>query len=181
MRDARTLLAAAAQLYDDPANGLQAAAHAAAWRGFTGGAAWMRRAMGVVRGTEPLGGSRFGWLGAAKYTCAIVVALLVLAVAWRVPALAVSLAVFAFYAIEARMVFVFPLALDGESAPFVASHRLVARTLPCGLATTRVMRIACAMLFCGLCGRGFVRSWCRGCLAVVLWYEDARRVAAVPT
>ena len=46
MRDARTLLAAAAQLYDDPANGLQAAAHAAAWRGFTGGAAWMRRAMG---------------------------------------------------------------------------------------------------------------------------------------
>src|SRR5262249_37135522 len=27
-------------------------------------------------------------------------------------------------------------------------------------------------LFGGLAGRGFLRSWCLGCLAVCLWYED---------
>jgi hypothetical protein len=30
------------------------------------------------------------------------------------------------------------------------------------------------MLLGGLAGRGFVRSWCLGCLAVCLWYEDLR-------
>jgi predicted MPP superfamily phosphohydrolase len=30
------------------------------------------------------------------------------------------------------------------------------------------------MLFGGLVGRGFLRCWCLGCLAVCLWYEDLR-------
>jgi hypothetical protein len=179
VRDARDLLLAAEQIYDEPANGLQAAARAATWRAFGGSAAWMRSAMAIVRGHLPGGKPSPEWLGAFKYAIAVVAASLVGALLWRLPLLALPAAVVTFYFVEVRMVFVFPLALDGEPAPFVASHRLVARTLPAGLATVRVMRIAARMLFGGFMGRGFVRSWCVGCLAVVLWYEDARQSLSV--
>jgi hypothetical protein len=180
MRDTRTLWAAAAQLYDEPGNGLQASSRVAARRGFRGGAAWMRSAMSVVRGSAPLGDARFAQLGFCKYTLATLAALLVLAALWRQPMLAVPAAIFAFYLVEARMVFVFPLALDGEVCPFRTSHQLLRRTLPPIVATARVMSIAARMLLGGFVGRGFVRSWCVGCLAVVLWYEDARETSLVP-
>jgi hypothetical protein len=180
MRDARTLLADATRLYDEPGNDLQAAARAAFRGGFAGGADWMRRAMGVVRGRQPAGRAPFGWLGVVKYTCASLAALLVLAVLWRLPALALPAAIVTFYAVELRMLFVFPCALDGEPAPFAASRRLATRTLPPGVPTARLPRIVARMLFGGLAGQGFLRSWCIGCLAVVLWYEDARRGAEVP-
>ena len=179
MRDARALLADAAQLYDEPGNGLQEASRAALWSGFEGGAGWMRSALGIVRGREPAGRAPFGWLGIVKYACAGLAALLVFAVLWRVPALALPAAIVTFYAIEARLQFVFPCALDGASAPFAASRRLVSRTSRPGVATARLMRIASRMLLGGLAGLGFVRSWCIGCLAVLLWYEDARRAAEV--
>jgi predicted MPP superfamily phosphohydrolase len=35
-----------------------------------------------------------------------------------------------------------------------------------------VLPLACTMLFGGLAGRGFLRSWCLGCLAICIWYED---------
>lgn len=174
MRDARVLWADAARLYDESGNGLQAAARAALWSGFAGGAGWMRTALGIVRGSEPPGRARFGRLGIGKYACAGLAALLVLAALAPLPALALPAAIVAFYAVEAHLLFVFPCALDGERAPFAASRSLVARTSGAGVATARVIRIAARMLFGGLAGLGFVRSWCIGCLAVVLWYEDAR-------
>jgi hypothetical protein len=180
LRDARTLLADAARLYDAPGNGLEAASRAAVRGGFVGGAEWMRRALGVVRGTEPAGRARFGRLGIGKYTCASLAALLVLALLWRSPALALPAAILTFCAVEVPMLFAFPCALDGEQAPFLASRQLVLRTLRPGVATSRLLRIAASMLLGGFAGRGFVRSWSLGCLAVVLWYEDARRAAQVP-
>ena len=177
MRDTHTLFADAARLYDEPAHGLQTASRTAGWGGFDGGAEWMRNAMGVVRGTKPAGCARFARLGRGKYASACLAALIVLAVLWRMPALALPAAIVTFYAAEVRMLFVFPMALDGEKEPFLASHHLVSRTLPPGRAAARVMCIAVRMLFAGIAGGGFVRSWCLGCLAVVLWYEDARRAA----
>ena len=181
MRDARALLADAARLYDEPGNGLQATSRNAAWGGFVGGAAWMRRALTVVRGMAPTGRAHFGWLGLFKYTLCSLLALLAFGACWRLPLLAFPAAILVFYAVEARLVFVFPLALDGEAAPFLASHRLVTRTLPSGIALARVASIAAGMLVGGIVGRGFVRSWCIGCLAVVLWYEEARRDMPVPS
>ena len=40
-----------------------------------------------------------------------------------------------------------------------------------------VLALAFTMLFGGLVGRGFLRSWCLGCLAVCLWYEDLRNAS----
>jgi predicted MPP superfamily phosphohydrolase len=37
-----------------------------------------------------------------------------------------------------------------------------------------VVPLAWTMLLGGLRGRGFLRSWCLGCLAVCLWYESLR-------
>jgi len=37
-----------------------------------------------------------------------------------------------------------------------------------------VLPLAAMMLLGGFVGRGFVRSWCLGCLAVLIWYERLR-------
>jgi hypothetical protein len=79
-----------------------------------------------------------------------------------------------FYAIEAQMVFLFPLALDGSAGPFRES-RVWTRQAGGTLEVMRlVLPIAVTMLFGGFVGRGFVRSWCIGCLAVCVWYELLR-------
>ncbi len=172
MREARALLHDAEQRLGAP---LLAAARGAWCDGFTTGAAWMRRALAELRGAEPTGVASFGALGAAKYgacvaaACVPVVAARLSGTWWPL-----VLVVPAFYAVEAQMVFLFPVALDGARRPFAAAQRLVA---PAG-GTLRVMRtvlrIAVRMLTGGFAGRGFVRSWCVGCLAVLLWYEDVR-------
>jgi predicted MPP superfamily phosphohydrolase len=81
------------------------------------------------------------------------------------------LAPVAFYAAEARMVFLFPAAIDGSRQPFAEAWSLTGRAG----GTVAVMRVvivlACVMVLGGLAGRGFVRSWCLGCLAVCVWYE----------
>ena len=45
-----------------------------------------------------------------------------------------------------------------------------------GRGTTLIftLPVAGVMLFGGFAGRGFVRCWCLGCLAVCLWYEGLR-------
>lgn len=144
MAESSRWFAQARRLYDEPRHGLPGAAAIAARGGFAGGAEWMRRALVV---------SIAAWSSTA----------------WLLP-----LAVIAFYAVEVRMVFAIPLALDGSHAPLRDSHALVSRSSAPFVATARVMRIAAEMLAGGFCGRGFVRSWCVGCLAVLLWYEQAR-------
>ncbi len=114
-------------------------------------------------------------MGLIKYGLAAAAALLWAGVAW---ALGLSwlapVAVLVFYAIEAQMVFLFPLALDGSARPFRTAQ---ARTRRAG-GTSAVLRVvlplAGVMLLGGMVGRGLVRCWCLGCLAVCLWYEDLR-------
>lgn len=175
----RSLLARAAAVYDEPGGPLPAAGRAAAWGGFGAGAVWMARAMERLRGRPvdgpPVSRPYYQFLGVAKYTAASLAALAGAVGAWWAgwPVLAV-VAVPLFYAVEAQGVFLFPVALDGDRRPFRTARRWTARaggTLPV-MAT--VMPIAATMLFGGFAGRGFLRSWCLGCLAVCVWYEDLR-------
>src|SRR6516225_5575308 len=112
----RDLLARAAERYDAPGSPLRAAAAGAARGGFASGAQWMRLVLETLRG-RPCPPTAFNYqrLGLIKYGLAGGVALLwaVAACAWHVPWL-VPLAAVAFYAVEAQMVFLFPLALDGR-------------------------------------------------------------------
>jgi hypothetical protein len=83
-------------------------------------------------------------------------------------------AVLVFYAIEVQMVFLFPLALDGCARPFRTARAWTRRAGGTIAAMRVVLPVAGVMLLGGMVGRGFVRCWCLGCLAVCLWYEDLR-------
>jgi len=171
---AHDLLTRAAALYDAPGSPLRATAAGAARGGFASGARWMRLALETPRGRPcPATAINYQRLGLIKYGLAGAVALLaaVAACAGHVPWL-VPLAAVAFYAVEAQMVFLFPLALDGSGRPFGDARRWTRRAGGTVTVMRVVLPLACTMLFGGLAGRGFLRSWCLGCLAVCLWYED---------
>ncbi len=136
----------------------------------------MRLALETVRGHPcPPAPINYQRLGLLKYGSAGGVTLLLACAAFagHVPWLA-PLAVFAFYAAEAQMVFLFPLVLDGSDTPFTDARRWARRAGGTVAVMRVVMPLAFVMLFGGLAGRGFVRCWCLGCLAVCLWYEDLR-------
>ena len=179
MADARTLLARARTLYDDARLPVADRAQHDAWRrGFASAAEWLRAALAHVRGA-PLAPTRHDvqWLGVVKYAlCGAAAApWLVAAVATRAWWL-VTGAVLAFYAVEAQMVFLLPLALDGEHPRLLReSRRWTVRAGGTLAVMQTVIPLAAVMLFGGVVGRGFVRSWCLGCLAVVVWYEELRR------
>jgi hypothetical protein len=172
------LLRQAAALYDAPGSALRLSASRAARRGFASGAEWMGLALMTIRCQSPIPTPSWAYhrLGLVKYGLASGAALLwagaAFAVGWPWLALP-SLPIF--YAVEAQFVFLFPLALDGCRIPWRESRRW---TRAAG-GTVAVMRVvlplASTMLLGGLLGRGFVRSWCLGCLAVCIWYEGLRR------
>jgi predicted MPP superfamily phosphohydrolase len=174
---ARDLLSRAAEWYDAPGSPLRAAAAGAAWGRFASGAQWMRLVLETLRGRSCRPSAlNYQWLGLIKYGLATGAALLwaAAACAAHIPWLA-PLAIVAFYAVEAQMVFLFPLALDGSARPFAAARRWTRRAGGTLAVMRVVLPLACTMLFGGLAGRGFLRCWCLGCLAVCLWYEDLRK------
>jgi hypothetical protein len=172
------LLAQAADLFDAPTHQL-ASSGRTAWRmGFASGGQWMREALELLR-SQPVVGPAvdLNRLGIFKYALASSAALawLVVAMCWRQPLL-IMCSVLMFYLVEAQMVFLFPLALDGSTHPFRDARRWT-RQAGGTLAVLRVvLPVAAMMLLGGLLGRGFVRSWCIGCLAVCIWYEHLRRL-----
>lgn len=137
----------------------------------------MRLGLETLRGRScPPSAFNYQRLGLIKYGFASGAALLWAAAAFAVhlPWLA-PLAIVAFYAVEAQMVFLFPLALDGDARPFAAARRWTRRAGGTLTVMRVVLPLACTMFLGGLIGRGFLRCWCLGCLAVCLWYEDLRK------
>jgi hypothetical protein len=176
---ARALLRRAEEVYDSPTANLSGSA-TAAWRtGFASGGLWMGLALAEVRGAAPVGSRHdLQVLGLVKYGLAATAGLACMALAWLLEEpLALLLCVPAFYAVEAQMVFLFPLALDGSVRPFREARWWTRRAGGTLAVMVVVLPIAGTMLFGGFLGRGFVRSWCVGCLAVCIWYEDLRSIA----
>lgn len=177
---AQSLLAHARMLYDNPALPFASSAEGDAWKsGFVSGAAWMRLVMQHLRGTKQQKvDADFQYLGIVKYALcaagAFVWIILSIAIGFW---LLIPLAAFAFYAIEAQMVFLFPLALDGHIALFRESRVWTIKAGGTFHVMLIVMRLALVMLFGGFLGGGFVRSWALGCLSVVLWYEQVKHAA----
>ena len=168
------LLAEARARYDgDPE--LAEAARRASALAFDGGAAWMRVGLDKLRGTpRPLLARRWQLWGLFKYGVCALSALLAIGLClltglwWLAPVAIVP----AFYLVEAQMVFLFPLLLDGDDAPLANSRRLTRAAGGSVRVMLTVLPLAATMLFGGLVGEGLVRSWCLGCLAVLIWYEE---------
>ena len=174
---ARELLQRAITIYDNPDGSLADKARNQGWKqGFASGADWMRLAMSHYRAIPiPPNQANYQYYGTLKYGLASLGALAVIGfVIWSKLWIVIPLAVFVFYAIEAQMVFLFPLLIDGYSNPIQHSIQWTSRaggTIPVMLI---VMQLACVMLFGGFVGQGFVRSWALGCLSVCIWYEGLR-------
>ncbi len=169
---ATALLRDAARLYDTSALLRQRARAARSGRDC---AEWMGLGPPLPRRTRPppspqryAGLSR---LGALKYALALAGASLAPLAAWRTGQGALLLLfVPLFYAIEAQLVFLYPVALEGARAPLLESFRTTRRAGGTWVVMRRVLRIAATMLLGGFLGRGFVRSWSIGCLAICVWY-----------
>jgi hypothetical protein len=176
---ARELLQQAIQLYDNPDVSLADQAQNQGWKqGFTSGAEWMRLAMSNYRETQiPANHSNYQYYGTLKYGLASLGALAVIGFVIGLKVwILLPLVVIVFYAIEAQMVFLFPLLIDGHSDAIQQSLQWTSRaggTIPVMLT---VLQLACVMLFGGFVGQGFVRSWALGCLSIVIWYEELRHV-----
>lgn len=186
---AMRLIRRAAALYDaDPA--LHRAALRARGAGFWGGARWMARGLAGLRGEDaqalaPSEPWRWQALGVLKYgACAVAgvapVALGALLGRWETVALGLVAVVPAFYAVEAQLVFVFPLMLDRVDAPLRASRRLTVAAGGTVSVMLTVLPLAATMLFGGIVGRGAVRCWCIGCMGVLLWYDALVQSGCAP-
>lgn len=167
----RELLVEASDLYDQTAERIPPAAPT-----FYGGARWMGDILSAVDGVKRDFPQR-NWnaLGMSKYGICLLIAI------FPPPLLKIPIeyALFVtaclFYLIEAQLVFLFPLAIEEDASPWRTSWRFTRKaggTLRVSLVT---MYIAWTMLTGGLRGRGFRRSWCIGCIAVVLWYVRVKR------
>jgi hypothetical protein len=171
------LLARARALYDDSSLPFAEKASSHGWRrGFVSGAQWMGQIMSFV-GKRPLSSTLISYqaLGLFKYGLATSLALIFLLVMAALNAWPLIVgAVLVFYAVEVQMVFLFPLALDGHAHLLRESRRWTVRAGGTLHVMAIVMQLAFVMLFGGLAGQGFVRSWALGCMAVVLWYEELR-------
>ncbi len=171
------LLREAAQMYDSEQSRLSVAARDA-WRtGFVSGGEWMVLALSEMRGVPPaLTPPNLQALGIIKYSLACAAALLVIGIAlWTGIEPLALLCIPAFYAVEVQMVFLFPIVLDGYTHPFRESRKWTVVQGGTLSAMKVVMPLAAVMIFGGFLGQGFIRSWCLGCLAVVLWYEKLRQ------
>ncbi len=136
--------------------------------GFAQGAEWMRRSLQILRGESiPPRPGAYDRAGLAKYGLCLVGGAL-----GGVPGL---------YAIEAQLVFLFPLLIDGVADPIVASRALTRRAGGTASVMRTVLPIAARMLSGGPRGQGAIRSWALGCLAILIWYESIDGRTPPPT
>lgn len=175
----RELLHRSALLFDNHGNGLADSARRSVAGGFSSGGEWMGEALAVLR-SEPTNLSKsrnFSSLGFWKYAiCGFSgLGFFCLGCVFHVPLiLSFLLFIVGFYAAEVQMLFLFPFVLDGSTSPFQDSSHLMRKTIGTQRAVIEVLPIAAFMLFGGLFGRGFLRSWTLGCISILLWYEEVR-------
>lgn len=169
---ADTLLAKAAATFDGSED-LARRADVASTRGFGAAGIWVAHALSALRPSDVERHAAWWRWGLAKYGACLAAAFAFVAAAWWTGVWPLGLAaLLAFYLVEVQMVFLFPVLADGAPNPLRASRDLLQRSGGTIAAVVTVLRLAFVMLTGGVMGRGFVRSWCLGCLAVVHWYVD---------
>lgn len=144
--------------------------------GFGLGAEWMASRSSELRmSARPHANvTGFGVTGTIKYALCLLGALTLGMISWRadVAPLIPPAMLFGFYAVEAQMVFVFPLRLDQAPTPWRTSRALTVDAGGTLSVMMTVLILASYMLVGGFLGRGFRRSWCAGSLGVLIWYES---------
>lgn len=109
--------------------------------------------------------------GAIKYTICLTglsVALITQRV-WSIP-----LGIIIFYLLEVHFLFLFPLLIDGEPRPLLASLRATHK-IGVGRCLAMVVPIAGFMVLGLLRKTDRLRNWYVGCLAIIIWYNHEIR------
>jgi len=88
--------------------------------------------------------------------------------------LAIPVGVALFYLLEVHFLFLFPLLIDGEPRPILASLRTTHK-IGVGKCLAMVVPIAGFMLFGLLRKTDRLRNWYVGCLAIIIWYDHEIR------
>ena len=87
---------------------------------------------------------------------------------------AIPAGVVVFYLLEVHFLFLFPLLIDSESRPLLASLRATHK-IGVGKCLAMVLPIAGFMLIGFLRKTDRLRNWYVGCLAIVIWYDHEVR------
>ncbi len=174
----RRLLTQARDVYDSKVDRLEDKVRNYRWNGIQGCTEWMREVLTILRrGQIPRGHANFTWLAIIKYGLSFSIFTLTIPVCGLF--LGFVTGVILFYAIESQMTFLFPCALDGITRPFRESRALAVQAGGTLHVMRVVMGLAIVMMGGGWFGYGFIRSWCLGCIAILIWYEDLRKNKSV--
>lgn len=146
------------------------------------GAEWMRECLETLRGRE-ISRKLVSWnyYGVCKYLSCLLIALLVSCL-FTDYGFIIQFLIFActFYLLEAQSVFLFPLLIDtGEDRIWYRSFNMTLKAGGTIYVASVVVQIALFMIFGGfffkkLSSANFVRAWCIGCVAILIWYEEIR-------
>lgn len=141
------------------------------------GGRWMKK---ILRRLEkrplPRQNPCFQDLGYFKYGFAVWTAFITLCLFSPLGIPIASLTAFlAFYAVEAQMVFLFPLAIEGAPNPLYQSFLETRRAGGTVKVMATVMFIAVYMVSGIFRMASWKRTWCIGCLAVLLWHVRLKK------
>lgn len=137
----------------------------------------MHRAMLVLGWRMPPFGQEAGHRrnGLIKYgVCSGLALLAGILASFAHPISGILVGPFVFYAVEAQSVFLFPESLLSQRAPWASSRRLTAASGGTLRVMCQVLPLAVGMLTAGYFQTGWVRGWCTGCLAVLIWHRQVR-------
>lgn len=137
----------------------------------------MHRAMQIIGWRMPLFGEavRHRRNGLIKYgVCSSLALFAGILASLAHPIAGMLVAPIVFYAVEAQSVFLFPEALLSQRAPWASSRRLTVSAGGTLRVMCQVLPLAVGMLTAGCLRAGWVRGWCTGCLAVLIWHRQVK-------
>ena len=116
----------------------------------------------------------FTFYGVIKYMVSLFVFVLFSVLFYVIHPFLLPLSILVFYFVEVHFLFLFPLVLDHEEAPFLKSLKA---TYKVGVlnATWTVLQIGLFMLWGFLNFKKPLRNWYIGCLAIIVWYKHEVR------
>ncbi|MFN7119989.1 MAG: hypothetical protein ACK4TA_24560 [Saprospiraceae bacterium] len=142
---------------------------------FSLGAKWMHTRLQELRGydiNEFTILSKYNLYGIIKYLVLAGCLIITIVTLYRINITLLPLVILIFYFVEAHFIFLFPLLIDKAENPIKESVKL---SYKIGIikAMCNVMPISFFMIIGLFNYKKPLRNWYLGCLAVLIWYEEA--------
>lgn len=142
---------------------------------FNLGATWMHTRLQELRGYNIATfaeASHYNCYGVLKYLILVSCLFITSLMFYYIHVVLIPFTILIFYFVEAHFIFLFPLLIDSTKNPFQESIKL---SYKIGIvkAFLNVMPISVFMIIGLFNYKKPLRNWYLGCLAVLIWYEEA--------